>query len=381
LFDEDDPTYAGSTPPYIEACNEAVGLLEPADAAVVRWGAMLTYLFTQRVIAVRRFDAGGYGVHEVDRTSTSIVDDREARHVLCLHIHDYFLSQHVVRPQESWTALTRNTIWVVAYHPLAYDIIRGAEQTLSSLPGYLGVVPVDMGCPVLRRLLWRGLATRHVVGPGPVIRFVPEIGMDDDDQWTRPEIEDVRSLTNGGWIGGDPEQVYSVGRVPSSPLTNFGRDSVRLLEAVMRPTRRELVARALRSVLHTDIVPRGFQFNVGEHLSMDDGVEVAEEKLTRYLLNADHEQGGSKARWFSDVLGIGPNDWMFLLEQLRSRLPISMPETVRVTEFGVGYSVNMSILGLNGRTATARTVWFASSSGPPRFITAIPVDSDGAIAG
>lgn len=369
LIDEAQPADDDSLGGYTDAVIEAVGRQQPHVAAVVRWGAMLTYTHTQRLAEVRK---GVRSEPLAGSQSWTVLDDQDARFAICLHIHDYFAQAGAVRGEASWRAVAQNTVWVVAFHPLHTSVVSAAHSALVRKRRYLGVVPVDLGCPLLRDLLWDGLSPRQVVGPGATVRFIPEVGMDEYDQWTNPTLEDTGELCNRGWLGGDPEEIYNVGRLPRVALSAFGQRSVRLLETLMTPTRRELVAEALRRALDSDAVPEGFNYEVAAGVESDDDVEIAEAKLTRYLLNPEHPVGGEKARWLADALDLTPEDWQFFLHQLRQQLPRTLPRRVKVTDYGVTYTVDMEVVGRSGRSALLRTAWLAPPSGRPRFLTAFP---------
>jgi hypothetical protein len=97
--------------------------------------------------------------------------------------------------------------------------------------------------------------------------------------------------------------------------------------------------------------------------------------MTEYLLNPDHPEGGSKARYF---LGLG-----YILgdvDRFRSDLlllgRISDMEEDR-TPFGLEYGGVGTVIAPNGRAAKIRTAWILlAGSPPPRLITAYPQSQD-----
>lgn len=376
LFNYAHPSVGRSYAHLAGQAMEAVGGQSLVKAAVVRMGDMQTHTFTQRLMRVQKHRLDPLRPQLVRHSSTTLRDDSDARFVICLHIYGYFLGEGLLAsPQHSWDAVDANTVFVTSLDPIDTLPVHAAHDILTNVPSYLGYVPVDPGCPIIRNLLWDGLSVRYVVGPGATVKLVPTAGATDEDEWTRPEADMINDfeLTNRGWLEANEEAIWQLGNLPPSPLSDFGKRSQQLLQKAMRPRRRELLASVLQELIGTDVLPQGFDFVVGE--VSEDHLHVPEEKLTKYLLDANHPVGRNKARWFYETLAIGPDDWQFLLDQLREGVPLSPPETVRVHEHGVSYSVIMEVTGRNSRVAAIRTAWIAHAEGPPRFVTAYPADS------
>ncbi|SRR6266446_2073702 len=101
--------------------------------------------------------------------------------------------------------------------------------------------------------------------------------------------------------------------------------------------------------------------------------KVGQEKITAYLLNAEHRYGASKARFFARF-GFSQANWetlaLALLEHGRQF------EVSRVTEtiFGPCYEVEGELQTPDGRTPKIRTVWQVDHGMvAPRLITAYPL--------
>ena len=88
-----------------------------------------------------------------------------------------------------------------------------------------------------------------------------------------------------------------------------------------------------------------------------DKAEINPKKLTDYALNPDHPVGGNKARVFKSALGYDKNNAGELIEQIYSKLPESEAVMGKLDQYGQRYTVDMSITGVNGNTATVRTGW------------------------
>ena len=92
-----------------------------------------------------------------------------------------------------------------------------------------------------------------------------------------------------------------------------------------------------------------------------DKAEIKPKKLTDYALNPDHPVGGNKARVFKSALGYDKNNAGELIEQIYSKLPESEAVMGKLDQYGQRYTVDMSITGVNGNTATVRTGWIVKT--------------------
>lgn len=97
-------------------------------------------------------------------------------------------------------------------------------------------------------------------------------------------------------------------------------------------------------------------------------------KLRDYVLNADHPQGGPKARVFAAVLGMARDDWPELRRQLLTGV-MSAPATLRATtQWGHIYEVIVPVTGTNGRTHSVRTGWIVRAGDKRPHLTTAYVD-------
>lgn len=103
-----------------------------------------------------------------------------------------------------------------------------------------------------------------------------------------------------------------------------------------------------------------------------DRAVVPRTKVTRYLLAADHPDGGSKARFFlrKGYLTARPERLVDdLLEVARSG---TVAETLR-TPHGTKHIVDGTVDTPDGSRVRLRTVWIVEPVDPrPRFVTAYP---------
>lgn len=104
-----------------------------------------------------------------------------------------------------------------------------------------------------------------------------------------------------------------------------------------------------------------------------DNLVVPEPKVTRYLLNLDHERGGPKARFFLGF-GFGINDPDVLVRALMTHGAayeiVETEDRFRATV----YTVEGEIESPDGRNPRIRTVWqIDEGATEARFITAVPM--------
>ena len=95
-----------------------------------------------------------------------------------------------------------------------------------------------------------------------------------------------------------------------------------------------------------------------------------DDKLARYLLNADHPIGASKAKWFDSALGFNKSN----ADQLAKQIVFDEASAVQtaVSEQGVKFNQVIPITGLNGKVIDVTFGWIRNNDGIIRLITGIP---------
>lgn len=94
------------------------------------------------------------------------------------------------------------------------------------------------------------------------------------------------------------------------------------------------------------------------------------DKLARYLLNAEHPVGGAKAKFFAQALGYTTENSGALARQL-----VFNPKTAvqtAVTQHGTKFNQVIDVVGANGRTIPMKTAWIQNNDGVVRLVTAVP---------
>jgi hypothetical protein len=99
---------------------------------------------------------------------------------------------------------------------------------------------------------------------------------------------------------------------------------------------------------------------------------VQKSKITEYLLNLEHEIGGTKAAFFLRF-GFSLDNWQLLVKSLVHHAATSFVVDTVKTEFGTKYILEGPIQCPDGRMPSIRSVWeIAHGEDVPRFITAHP---------
>jgi hypothetical protein len=100
---------------------------------------------------------------------------------------------------------------------------------------------------------------------------------------------------------------------------------------------------------------------------------VEEKKVTRYLLNTYHPDGGSKARFFTDH-GFTLSEWEIFAQALRNHAKDHPVKSIEETLFGTKYVIEGVIYSPEDKKFLIRTVWIVKiKEQHPILITAYPI--------
>ena len=105
-------------------------------------------------------------------------------------------------------------------------------------------------------------------------------------------------------------------------------------------------------------------------------ITVEREKVTQYLLNAEHRYGASKARFFARF-GFSLAKWETLALALQEHGQHYEVSRVTETTFGPRYEVEGELKTPDGRNPRVRSVWQGDHGMvAPRLITAYPLGTN-----
>jgi hypothetical protein len=98
---------------------------------------------------------------------------------------------------------------------------------------------------------------------------------------------------------------------------------------------------------------------------------VEQAKISGYLLDLDHKEGGAKAKFFLKR-GFTPNAWEAMAEALREHGRTQPVTETRETRFGRKFTVECQLTTPDGRNPCILTAWIQEGARPPRLVTAHP---------
>lgn len=252
---------------------------------------------------------------------------------------------------------------------LALDIALSIDGALARHPFYLGMASVDLGNPIMVKLL--------------IDYLVKDAGVRDGRVWLEADpngelhssFEGAEGFHAAG-VGVEPfgGLLKKLGPLPVANLSDAGYRALVRHEQKSRLTLSERVLACL--ALNWD--PKSKEPFSIEAFQADGIFEasVPPAKLTKYVLNASHPEGAGKARFFNDVLAIGENDWTYLRAQLHEG--IASAELTKVTikrwmgGYGVSFNAVLKVAGKNGREANVLTNWIMEPQQEPRLSTVYP---------
>ena len=84
--------------------------------------------------------------------------------------------------------------------------------------------------------------------------------------------------------------------------------------------------------------------------------DESKSKYDGYLLDLNHKDGGSKAKYLKDVLGYNKGDGQALHNAIGEAIDGELPNSVEQTKFGQKYTFNTKIRGKDGSYKSANVV-------------------------
>lgn len=104
-----------------------------------------------------------------------------------------------------------------------------------------------------------------------------------------------------------------------------------------------------------------------------DQAEIPPEKITHYLLDPEHEDGGQKAKFFLGR-GFRPDEWQVMAIAFQEQINTHPFFDQKETPFGIKYSVTGPLRAPKGITPKVKSVWIIlQGQDHPKLVTAYPV--------
>ena len=102
-----------------------------------------------------------------------------------------------------------------------------------------------------------------------------------------------------------------------------------------------------------------------------DAAVVEEKKVVGYLLNREHQEGGSKAKFFLKR-GFATETWATFAKALQRHAQTQPVTHSEETEFGTKFQVECQLETPDAMNPCILSVWIIEDDLPPRLVTAHP---------
>lgn len=270
----------------------------------------------------------------------------------------------------------RHTYECVALSALDDAMRDQVDAALKSVPGYVGGFIIDPGNPLHRGGFFEGLIYAAAIVDGSVFH---ERTIDGDEA---PEWDGAADFKPGGLVWQDYGWLRLEGPagLPKAALSERGARAASGLARKAAPSVERRVLEEMETILFLNAERKIFELSaVGQPEDILEAL-MPEGKFTHYLFNRKHKQGGPKAAFIIDELGIDPEDWRYLAAQFYFGLTIAWPEAVQLNEWkdviGVRFDVVMRVRNRAGATAVLGTGWNMNPGKLPSLSTAFPGKRD-----
>ena len=249
--------------------------------------------------------------------------------------------------------LMRQTLACIFLPSFPSEYRSAIDARLRQYPYYLGAVVLDLSNPLQRELTVGSLIRDSFIENGAVHM---SLGVEGD---LEGDFHGADEFSERGIVALSWEKFEE--RSPSIPVART--QSARAMMTQIRLKNRlgldihQRLASQLSSLDVGKDSPLEYDWDLKRLSNAPDEVVVPERKVTDYLLNPSHKEGGSKAKFFERELGITAHDWRFLHTQLIDALGKASFEKVWLDEHGIRFNAYLAIRGCNGRPATIKTGW------------------------
>lgn len=266
----------------------------------------------------------------------------------------------------------RHTGECVALSALVEEVRDRVDATLRQVPGYVGGFEIDPGNPLHRRGFFENLIYGAAILDGTVVQ---ERTIEGDEDWALEGAEQFRPdglvWQDYGWL-----RSYGPEGLPKTDLSERGAATASTLARKHAPNVEQRVIEALSEALFLNPMRKTFEFKTAG--SPDDILEaiMPEGKFKKYLFDRAHKDGGPKANFIIDILGIDPEDWRYLAAQFYFGLASAKPDAVKLNEwrdgYGARFNVTMRVRERSGSQGVLVTGWNMNPGALPSFSTAVP---------
>lgn len=270
-------------------------------------------------------------------------------------------------------ALAQSRVYCLVLPTIQTSYGDQIDARLRGTTGYLGAFEIDLGNPVQLTVFIEGLVDNSFIENGTVHLERNHEGIDDT------LFEGARDFFPGGERR-IPYPQFDESKPPLPSLPPFSERGRASAERYQGKRVFSIEERVIASLVQLqDSGTKDFSFDLQNDRAAILQAELSEAKFVKYLLNPEHKDGASKAKFFLEILGIGPSDWRYLAGQFYAGLCKSDLAELKVKTwnegFGASFNCVLPIIGRNGRTANVFTNWIMKPGQLPQLSTAIPEET------
>lgn len=255
-------------------------------------------------------------------------------------------------------AIGSANIYCIVLPTMAASLRDLVDLQLSDTAGYLGAIVLDLGNPLQTAPFIRDLFDDMFIENNVLYSY-------RDPETENSSAGNLEGTTILDWNEFSARRPSLELPVEYSPR---GLVSLARWQGKSAATVHERIASAL--AFGDEKVP--FELDLATLPSGPNEVEIAVSKLTNYLLNPTHKDGGPKARFFLQELGIEQKDWRYLHAQFNEAIKRATFDKVRVEAHGIKVEADIAIAGRNGRIAVVHTAWIIRKGERVSLVTALP---------
>jgi len=147
---------------------------------------------------------------------------------------------------------------------------------------------------------------------------------------------------------GKSRNTYTVKGTKGNPQISLSQENAesKARELAKKGTKKNDIAREKDSEKSKQIKFDGSLFNY----------EDSKEKIVTYVLDINHSRGGSKAKFFIEILGFSPTKPEQFYNSIKEAITGKAPIQKTQTKYGLKYEFHEIVNGVNGISITANVI-------------------------
>lgn len=360
LFNADDKSLGYI---YGETCtHEVIKALDNINSEVV----------SQILIGDVRIHRICSSISEISKSSNTSFNTTSYQEKVNSEVYQLVVCDFVDSLKESWHSidinllplqLGNNNIYAVMLVSLEQESAHQLSQFLNTFPPYLGGAKIDTGNPIHCQIL-------------PLINgaFYENRTLYFFDESHFESLLDLNSRkykSNSVKLSVEEYNKVAPREFQQTTLSVRGKQSLSKFEKKKKYSHRQRLTSIILEYLmsHSDV--KDFYYST-DLMQNDNEFLCEKEKIFNYLLNINHSEGGPKAKYFIETLGISQNDWKYLSNQITDAMKDAILFRLENNQYGIKHRAIIKIKGRNGKTAFLETGWEITEGKSARLLTAYP---------